>query len=102
MTRVFPLPAPARIRTGPSVVSTASRCCGFSCSRKDNADVAPESLIQFYRGIAADGMRSNSRPQISETEHPNPAPHEFYSQADSTLSFFSRVERDDVPTAPLA
>src|SRR6266699_4165601 len=49
MTRVLPLPAPARISTGPSVVSTASRCCGFSWSRKDNAGVAPESLIQFYR-----------------------------------------------------
>src|ERR1039458_2560069 len=58
MTRVLPLPAPARISTGPSVVSTASRCCGFSWSRKDNAEVAPESLIQFYRGIAAGGMRA--------------------------------------------
>src|SRR5579872_5049639 len=38
MTRVFPLPAPARINTGPSVVSTASRCCGFSWSRKDNSE----------------------------------------------------------------
>ena len=26
MTRVFPLPAPARISTGPPVASTASRC----------------------------------------------------------------------------
>src|ERR1700689_1995719 len=51
MTRVLPLPAPARISTGPSVVSTASRCCGLSWSRKDNAEVAPESLIRFYRGM---------------------------------------------------
>src|SRR5207245_10844556 len=36
MTRVFPLPAPARMSTGPSVVSTASRCCGLSWERKDN------------------------------------------------------------------
>src|SRR5438552_1299208 len=56
MTRVLPLPAPARISTGPSVVSTASRCCGFSWSRKDNAEVAPESLIQFYKGMAARGI----------------------------------------------
>src|SRR5579863_5089192 len=49
MTRVFPLPAPARIRTGPSVVSTASRCCGLSWSRKDNAEEAPV-MIRFYRG----------------------------------------------------
>src|SRR5690606_18703455 len=29
-TRVFPVPAPARTSTGPSVVSTASRCSGLS------------------------------------------------------------------------
>src|SRR5881396_953788 len=34
MTRVFPLPAPARMRTGPSVASTASRCCGLRPARK--------------------------------------------------------------------
>src|ERR1700744_3258854 len=34
MTRVFPDPAPARINTGPSVVSTAARCCVFSFSRR--------------------------------------------------------------------
>src|SRR5208282_2453986 len=42
MTRVFPLPAPARMSTGPSVVSTASRCCGFNSSRND-------TLKEFYR-----------------------------------------------------
>src|SRR5580658_8152561 len=41
MTRVFPLPAPARISTGPSVVSTASRCCGFSSSRNDKREWLP-------------------------------------------------------------
>src|SRR4051812_28412896 len=30
MTRVLPVPAPARIKTGPLIVSTASLCCGFS------------------------------------------------------------------------
>src|SRR3981081_609656 len=58
MTRVLPLPAPARISTGPSVVSTASRCCGLSWSRKDNAEVTPEALIEFYRGLDAAGRRS--------------------------------------------
>src|SRR6516225_5431723 len=33
MTRVFPLPAPARISRGPSVWLTASRCGAFSPSR---------------------------------------------------------------------
>ncbi len=50
MTRVLPLPAPARMSTGPSVVSTASRCCGLSWSRKDKCGTAPSSLIEFYRG----------------------------------------------------
>jgi hypothetical protein len=47
MTRVFPLPAPARMSTGPSVVSTASRCCGLSLFRKDNAEVAPGEIFNF-------------------------------------------------------
>src|SRR2546425_10305676 len=34
MTRVLPLPAPARMRSGPSVWATASRCWGFNPSRK--------------------------------------------------------------------
>src|SRR4051794_36390542 len=34
MTRVFPLPAPASSSKGPSVWSTASRCCGFKPARK--------------------------------------------------------------------
>src|SRR5882757_5825333 len=41
IARVLPLPAPARISTGPSVVSTASRCCGLSLSRKDKCKEAP-------------------------------------------------------------
>ncbi len=32
-TRVLPVPAPASTKTGPSVVSTARRCSGFSPSR---------------------------------------------------------------------
>src|SRR5215469_7141869 len=34
MTRVLPLPAPARINTGPSTASTASRWRGLSLSQK--------------------------------------------------------------------
>src|SRR4030081_932997 len=33
ITRVFPVPAPARIRTGPRVVLTASSCCGLRSKR---------------------------------------------------------------------
>src|SRR5437879_3633475 len=32
--RVFPVPAPASTSTGPSVASTASRCCGLRSSRR--------------------------------------------------------------------
>src|SRR5207245_78960 len=39
MTRVFPLPAPARINTGPSVVATASRCWGFRPERKSTNEL---------------------------------------------------------------
>ena len=34
MTRVLPEPAPARMSTGPSVASTAVRCCGFIFCRR--------------------------------------------------------------------
>src|SRR5439155_26789545 len=57
MTRVFPLPAPARMSTGPSVVSTASRCCGLSWERKDNdgngsrvADCILQETILLFSG----------------------------------------------------
>ena len=32
-TRVLPVPAPASTSSGPSTVSTASRCSGFSLAR---------------------------------------------------------------------
>ena len=34
ITRVLPVPAPARTSSGPSVVETASRCAGFSAARR--------------------------------------------------------------------
>src|SRR5579862_9391263 len=66
MTRVFPLPAPARINTGPSVVSTASRCCGFSWSRNDNEEIAPELAISILQG------NRNWRDQRPRTRRLNP------------------------------
>src|SRR5262249_48625948 len=41
ITRVLPLPAPARINTGPSVAYTASSCCGLRSFAK--------SKLLFYR-----------------------------------------------------
>src|SRR5688500_12898227 len=37
MTRVLPEPAPARMRSGPSVASTASPCCSFNCDRSSES-----------------------------------------------------------------
>src|SRR5256712_7515496 len=50
MTRVLPLPAPARTRSGPSPAVTASRCGGFRSSRKR---VSSESTGRLYRAIRA-------------------------------------------------
>ena len=57
MTRVLPLPAPARISTGPSVVSTASRCCGLSCERNVRK-TAPEPFgdQNFATSILQEGF----------------------------------------------
>src|SRR5579864_176503 len=46
MTRVLPLPAPARMSSGPSVLSTASRCCGLSWSKKDKL-----LCLRFFRPL---------------------------------------------------
>src|SRR5216684_2632160 len=63
MTRVFPLPAPARINTGPSVVSTASRCCGFNSSRNDKREWLQGSL-HLNSTRWRDGRPSLHRPLI--------------------------------------
>src|SRR5256885_4015459 len=39
MTRVLPLPAPARMSNGPSVEATASRCWGLSPKRKSTKNL---------------------------------------------------------------
>ena len=43
-TRVLPLPAPARMRSGPSVVVTARACSGFRCPTISSARFAAASL----------------------------------------------------------
>src|SRR5450432_3448914 len=63
MTRVFPLPAPARMSTGPPVVSTASRCCGLSWERKDKV----EELRAFY-------LDFTGRPRRALSSPPSPRP----------------------------
>ena len=55
MTRVFPLPAPARISSGPSVWLTASRCCGLSPLRKSMGS----RLLKCSKGRAKAGRRDS-------------------------------------------
>ena len=56
--RVLPVPAPASIRTGPSIVSTASRCAGFRPSRYSVGRAA--IAIADREGLAACSNASNS------------------------------------------
>src|SRR5207302_8207462 len=74
MTRVFPLPAPARISTGPSVVSTASRCCGFNSSRNDKRKLLRnKSVPKFY--IAS--VERRAMKGLVERRSSPPASHGF-------------------------
>src|SRR5271157_6018322 len=56
MTRVLPLPAPARMSTGPVAVSTASRCWGFNCERYDKSGFLGSGVRQSIR-LASAGCR---------------------------------------------
>src|SRR5439155_13978050 len=49
MTRVLPLPAPARISKGPSLCSTARRCWGLRSSRR----------LNMLIGLAGDPLKKN-------------------------------------------
>src|SRR5215469_12014518 len=51
MTLVLPLPAPARISTGPSVASTASRCWGLRPERKSTTDTFSHSMFRRSFGF---------------------------------------------------
>ena len=50
-TRVLPDPAPAIISSGPSVVSTAWRCCGFKSSKSRLIYYKYEPLTNCARGL---------------------------------------------------
>src|SRR5689334_857116 len=47
ITRVFPLPGPARISTGPSIVVTASRCGSLRPASKSCASVMMIFLLCY-------------------------------------------------------
>ena len=50
-TVVLPLPAPAKISKGPSVVVTASACCGFSPVRIDSIVTESHPFINHANGL---------------------------------------------------
>src|SRR6202790_4132471 len=67
MTRVFPVPAPARTSTGPSVASTASRCCGFKASRRFMWS-GPGGAVILAEGETASKCGAHERlPSANET-----------------------------------
>src|SRR5215472_8490498 len=97
MTRVLPLPAPARINTGPSLVSTASRCCGFSWSRNDKTEVAPEvdlSILQDnldVKGCLTSGRCCRSPPERSRRDVGRAKlDTQFPAQANDSPAFYPR------------
>src|SRR4029077_15124445 len=55
MARVLPVPAPARMSNGPSVVSAARRCSGFKDSRKFCMNVSEKNCDMT---MLADGERA--------------------------------------------
>src|SRR5579871_3423979 len=73
MTRVLPLPAPARTRIGPSVCSTAWRCRGFRPSRKSIARpilTVRTRRASFLRSDRPWPSESDSeKPKIGKTDH---------------------------------
>ena len=50
MTRVLPDPAPARMRTGPEVWRTASRCSGFRLETRSTASYSTVTLLARFLG----------------------------------------------------
>lgn len=54
-TRVFPVPAPARMRTGPSVVRTASACSSLSPFKYGGFDAAMLPFARSERGTEFEG-----------------------------------------------
>src|SRR6185503_10481736 len=60
MTRVLPVPAPARIKTGPSRVCTARRCCGFNESTFDMRNECRKWVGPKTMNLRRDRVRSRA------------------------------------------
>src|SRR5207245_9127152 len=62
MTRVLPLPAPARVRAAPSLASTASRCGGLSAARSGDAGIAGAAGPELLTGLNAETEEGGQSP----------------------------------------
>src|SRR5947208_2447156 len=77
---VLPVPAPARMQTGPRTASAARRCSGFRPARESTrraysrARRTPVSVLcrmrdgRLHRGLAADGRADRLRQPRDEPE----------------------------------
>ena len=96
MTRVLPLPAPARIRVGPSVASTASRCWSFEPREQRRlVRVIATSVGRLYSTVT-DLARlrgwSTSRPARTATWYAISCRGRTMSSGDQTSSTGGHVE----------
>src|SRR5215467_7990444 len=95
MTRVLPDPAPARISSGPTVWSTASRCSGLSLSRK----VMEERAYSVYgrpRITCYDPLFSNGGHSLQKSLGRARGP-ETSQRADATVRRPASRSRGDEP-----
>src|SRR5262245_12980141 len=84
MTRVFPEPAPARMRSGPSIWRTASRCSGFKpCSGSNE--------FELHKILGTQG-NSTQRRKDAEKEYSR-----LEDSADSSSLLFYRDALREVP-----
>src|SRR5439155_25967307 len=74
MTRVFPLPAPARTRSGPSVRATASRWAGLSRARSGSVTVALAPPVASTVSVGPGGSADRSVPRRRGGAAPPVAP----------------------------
>ena len=95
MTRVLPEPAPARISSGPSRCSTASRCSGFSLSRKFIFYVE-EASIPSDSGLGARDSGTSLSARSRRTLQALLQPPEHLSYTSESFLEAGEIRRTDV------
>ena len=105
MTRVLPVPAPARTSSGPSVVVTASRCGGLrperSTGRRRRIASRTDGAAKLFARPMAASPRAypSARPPPTSTRRPaRPAPPWLASVDASSSKSWPRSARPSPPT----